>query len=148
MSIFKAGIVLVAAIMLLPVEEKNQAQLASTASHTAERTASFCERNPSTCATGRDLWAVFLRKAEFGMELGARLLREHLLRASEEQKPAPTAPSERKAAAAALAPVTSVTPATPMAPVAPVAAQPSRLELPPPASRRTNYTMDHPSRWR
>lgn len=148
MSIFKTAIVLVAAIMLLPVEEKNQAKLASTASHTAERTTSFCERNPSTCAAGRDLWAVFLRKAEFGLELSARLMREHLLRATDDQRPVPAALPEHRGAAVAPLRGAPITPAPPVAAVATAAPQPSRLELPQPPSRRTNYSMDHPSRWR
>lgn len=140
MSFFKAGVVLVAAIMLLPVEEKNQSQLASTASHTAERTATFCERSPSTCATGRDLWALFLHKAEFGLELGARLLREHLLRATVEEKPVQSAQVQAHAPAHV--------PAGHAAPVAHVVPQPSRLDLPPSPSRRTNFSMDHSSRAR
>ncbi len=130
MSIIRAGFVLAAAVMLLPVEEKKQAQLASTASLTAERTASFCERNPSTCATGNDLWALFLRKAEFGVELGAKLLREQLLRGTAEPQAIPaSAPAEARAPAA-------------------VPALPQQARVEPVQQRRTAYPMDHPPKWR
>lgn len=128
-----------AVIMLLPVEEKKQVQLAASASHTAERTATFCERNPSTCANGRDLWALFLQKAEFGLELGSRLLREYLLRSATESRPEQPVGNQPSTVAAPLAQAS---------PAAHASSHPSRLELPPPPSRRTNYTMDHPSRWR
>lgn len=120
---------LAAAVMLLPVEEKKQAHLASTASLTAERTASFCERNPSTCATGNDLWALFLRKAEFGMELGAKLVREQLLRGTAEPQAIQSAAEVRASAA-----------------VVPALAQPVRVE--PAPQRRTAYPMDQPPKWR
>ncbi len=129
MSIIRAGIVVAAAVMLLPVEEKKQAQLASTASLTAERTVSFCDRNPSTCAAGNDLWALFLRKAEFGMELGATLLREQLLRGMGE-------------------PQSVAAPADVRAPAAAVPALPQQARVEPAQQRRAAYPMDHPPKWR
>jgi hypothetical protein len=83
MSLLRTGILLVVGVMLLPVEDRKQVELTQTARRAAEETATFCERNPSTCAAGSELWALFLRKAEFGLELGARLLREQLTGATE-----------------------------------------------------------------
>lgn len=128
MSIMRMGILLAAAVMMLPVEEKKQAQLASTASLTAERTATFCERNPTTCTTGQDMWALFLRKAEFGMELASKLVREQFLRAMAEPQAKPRAAVEERAAA--------FVPAPPRQARAEAARQP-----------RVAYPMDHPSRW-
>lgn len=134
MALFRIGIVLVGAIMLLPVEDTKQTGVSATTAHTAdrtlERTPTFCERNPSTCANARDAWALFLRKAEHAMELSARLLREQLARSLSSDEP--SAPTAQQAAAPTFAP-------------APRAASSARLDEPPP--RRT-YLMDNPSRWR
>jgi hypothetical protein len=143
MSIFKTTVLLAAVVMLLPAEEKSQTQLASTASRTAERAATYCERNPSTCATGRDVWALFVRKAEYGLELGAGLLREHLLRGAADEAPQQPAAMPTPASAPVPTPhkaveVVPVKPAT----VASARLQPSPLELPPPPSRRTNFSME------
>ena len=78
MSLLRTGILLAVGVMLLPVEDRKQVELTQTARRAAEETATFCQRNPSTCAAGSEIWALFLRKAEFGLELGARLLREQL----------------------------------------------------------------------
>lgn len=132
MSIIRTGLILGATVMFLPVEERKQSQLANTASLTAQQTASFCERNPSTCATGSELWTLFLRKAEFGVELGAKLVREQLLSGA-----APL----RSGAPAASAPVeTSVQAHAPAAAV--VQAQQPRLE------RRATSQPDQAPRWR
>ena len=121
--------------MLLPAEEKKQAAFSTTVARTAEQTASFCDRNPSTCATGRDAWALFQRKAEYGMELGARLLREQLVRGlSGDNTPTPVQP-----------------PVNPQAPAQHVRIEPlpqaaaTRME---PTPRRNTYQMDNAPRWR
>ena len=129
MSIMRTGILLAAAVMMLPVEENKQAQLVSTASLTAERTATFCERNPTTCAAGQEMWALFLRKAEFGMELASKLAREQFLRAMAEPQAKPRAAMEEKSAA--------FVPALPRQARTEAARQP-----------RVAYPMDHPPRWR
>jgi hypothetical protein len=92
MSLFRTVFVVAAAVMLLPAEEKKQTEFASTATRAAEHTATFCERNPSTCTAGREMWSLFLKKAEYGLELGARLLRDQLARAAAgDAAPGPTA---------------------------------------------------------
>src|SRR5262245_50006534 len=124
MSLIRTGILLAVGVMLLPVEERKQAQFTSAASRAVEETATFCERNPSTCAAGSELWALFLRKAEFGLELGARLVREQLFGA-----PATGAQTaERRQARHE--PATGYPPSEP-------------------GSRpKAQYTMDYPQRWR
>lgn len=113
MSIIKTGIILAIAVMLLPADERKQTELAGMASQTAERTVTFCQRNPSTCAAGAEMWQLFLRKAEFGMELAAGLVREQLGRGF--AKPEPTPAVERREAPHAIRPE-------------PVAAQHVRIE--------------------
>lgn len=121
--------------MLLPAEEKKQAAFSTTVARTAEQTASFCDRNPSTCATGRDAWALFQRKAEYGMELGARLLREQLVRGLS---------GDNSPATPAQPPVNPQT-STQHVRVDPLPLAATRME---PASRRSTNQMDNAPRWR
>jgi hypothetical protein len=151
MSLIRSCLIISAAIMLLPLDEKKQTDFAATASHTAQETASYCERNPATCQAGRELWSTFVRKAEYGMELGARLAREQFLRAmteSREQAPPPAAHAVRGTSASTATPRTQP----------PVAQSRPRTEPPVPAvgrqegnttqARQQHYSMDYPSRWR
>ena len=39
-------------------------------------TMTFCDRNPDTCTQGRQAWAVFVKKAEFGGKLALDLFQE------------------------------------------------------------------------
>ena len=57
------------AVLLLPSDERQQERLYATAVATVERAATFCERNEKVCATAGELWATFLKKAEFGARL-------------------------------------------------------------------------------
>jgi len=57
------------AVLLLPSDERQQERLYTTAVATVERAATFCERNEKVCATAGELWATFLKKAEFGARL-------------------------------------------------------------------------------
>ena len=62
------------AVLLLPTEENQQARLHETASATVERIATFCDRNPKTCAAGAEFWSTFVKKAEFGARIAADLI--------------------------------------------------------------------------
>jgi hypothetical protein len=57
------------AVLLLPSDERQQERLYATAVATVERAATFCDRNEKVCATAGELWATFLKKAEFGARL-------------------------------------------------------------------------------
>jgi hypothetical protein len=61
-------------ILLLPTDERPQARLSGTATAAVEQAATFCERNPSTCAAGAELWALYLKKAEFALQLATKLV--------------------------------------------------------------------------
>ena len=49
MSLIRATLILGAAVMLLPVDEKKQAAFSVTATKAAAETATFCDRNVHTC---------------------------------------------------------------------------------------------------
>ena len=69
-------------ILLMPTEERPQARLSGTAAAAVEHAATFCERNPSTCAAGAELWAMYLRKAEFALQLATRLVSDWMTKGS------------------------------------------------------------------
>jgi hypothetical protein len=52
-------------ILLLPSDERQQERLFAAAVATVERAATFCDRHEKACEAGGELWATFLRKAEF-----------------------------------------------------------------------------------
>ena len=141
MSLIRSCLIISAAIMFLPVEEKKQIEFTQTLAATPEQSATYCERNPSTCQAGRELWSTFVRKAEYATELGARLLREQLVRAMTE----PHEPGRAVQQPLALVPFAQAG-----------HPQPVRYEpVPPPirpdhqpAARRQGYPMDNASRWR
>lgn len=83
MSLIRTAVVLGAVIMLLPTDERRKTEFSDTAGMAVERTVTFCERNPGSCAAGRELWDTFLRKAEFGMELASGLARDYMARGRE-----------------------------------------------------------------
>jgi len=57
------------AILLLPSDERQQERLFATAVATVERAATFCDRHQKACEAGSELWATFLKKAEFGARM-------------------------------------------------------------------------------
>ena len=67
---FWAGLV----VLLLPTDERQQARLYGTAVATVERVTTFCERNTQACAAGAELWATFVKKAEFGARMAIDLM--------------------------------------------------------------------------
>jgi len=65
-------------VILLPTDQRQQAQLYSVASETAHRIATFCERNTAVCERGGEYWVVFKQKLEFGAKLAYDLASERL----------------------------------------------------------------------
>jgi hypothetical protein len=61
-------------IVLLPTDERQQARLYETASASVERIATFCDRNPTACAAGAQVWTAFVKKAEFGGRVAIDLI--------------------------------------------------------------------------
>jgi hypothetical protein len=60
-------------VLLLPTDQHQQARLYDTAVATVERATTFCDRNANACAAAGELWATFLRKAEFGARMAVDL---------------------------------------------------------------------------
>jgi len=61
-------------VLLLPADERQQARVYGAATATVERISTFCERNARLCAGGAEVWATFLKKAEFGARMVAGLV--------------------------------------------------------------------------
>src|SRR5262245_25068091 len=61
-------------VLLLPTDETQQARLYGTAAATVERVVTFCDRNAKTCEIGSEVWAAFLKKAEFGARMAFELI--------------------------------------------------------------------------
>ena len=69
MFLIRVGFWVGLAVLLLPTDERQQARLYSTAVTTVERVTTFCDRNAQACAAGAELWAIFVKKAEFGARM-------------------------------------------------------------------------------
>ena len=74
MFLIRVGFWVGLAVLLLPTDERQQARLYSTAVTTVERVTTFCERNAQACAAGAELWAMFVKKAEFGARMAIDLV--------------------------------------------------------------------------
>jgi hypothetical protein len=61
-------------VLLLPTDERQQARLYNTALATVERATTFCERNAQACTVAAQLWATFVKKAEFGARMAIDLM--------------------------------------------------------------------------
>ncbi|KAB2919594.1 MAG: DUF5330 domain-containing protein [Hyphomicrobiaceae bacterium] len=75
-------------VLLLPTDEHQQARLYGAAVAAVERVTTFCDRNPRTCAAGADVWASFVKKAEFGARMAFDLISSRG-RPDEEARPQP-----------------------------------------------------------
>ena len=74
MSILRLAFWLALIVLLLPTDAQQQTRFSNFANTAMERVATFCDRNGKTCAVGGEVWATFLRKAEFGVRLVGDLL--------------------------------------------------------------------------
>lgn len=61
-------------VLLLPTDANQQARLYGAAVATVERAITFCDRNARTCEIGSEVWAAFLKKAEFGARMAFELI--------------------------------------------------------------------------
>jgi len=100
MSLVRLAFWLGLLVLLLPADAQQQARFSSFASNAVERLSTFCDRNGRTCAAGSEVWATFLRKAEFGVRLIGDLL------GPGGQRPAASAPQGAPAATLPNAPAT------------------------------------------
>jgi hypothetical protein len=56
-------------VLLLPTDEQQRNEVYGTAQAAVHDVATFCDRNPETCARGKDAFAVLLQKAQFGARM-------------------------------------------------------------------------------
>lgn len=61
-------------VMVLPSDEKHQAELYDKAASATRWTLTFCDRNAVACSKGAELWQTFQQKAQFGARLTADLV--------------------------------------------------------------------------
>ena len=90
MSLFKKAVLVAGIVMLMPTDARRQSEIVGAAESAVDRTVTFCDRNPGSCAAGRELWDTFVRKAEFGLALTSGVARDYITRGMESAHP--TAP--------------------------------------------------------
>jgi hypothetical protein len=56
-------------VLLLPTDERQRSEVYGTAQAAVNDLATFCDRNPDTCAKGKDAFGVFVQKAQFGARM-------------------------------------------------------------------------------
>lgn len=69
MFLFRTAFWLVVLILLLPTDEDQQKRIYGTAQAAVNDVASFCDRNPQTCAAGQDAFGVLMQKARYGGQM-------------------------------------------------------------------------------
>jgi hypothetical protein len=76
MFLIRTAFWLMIIILLLPTDEGQQSKVYGTAEAAVKDVATFCDRNPDTCTTGRDAFEVLVHKAEFGARLLMGFIKE------------------------------------------------------------------------
>jgi len=56
-------------VLLLPTDQQQRSEVYGTAQAAVHDVATFCDRNPETCARGKDAFSVFVQKAQFGARM-------------------------------------------------------------------------------
>lgn len=69
MSLFRIAVVLSLGVAVMPSDQEQQEALYERAAHAAHWTITYCDRNAQQCEVAGDVWAAFLRKAEFAGKL-------------------------------------------------------------------------------
>jgi hypothetical protein len=62
MFLIRTAFWLIIIILLLPTDEGQQSKVYGTAEAAVKDVATFCDRNPDTCTTGRDAFQVLVHK--------------------------------------------------------------------------------------
>lgn len=65
-------------VLLLPTDERQRGEVYGTAQAAVSDIASFCDRNPETCARGKDAFGVFVQKAQFGARMIMDLINDRV----------------------------------------------------------------------
>lgn len=69
MFLIRSAFWLVILVLLLPTDKDQQNQIYGTAQAAVSDVAGFCSRNPQTCATSQDAFAVLMQKAQYGADM-------------------------------------------------------------------------------
>ena len=56
-------------LLLLPTDEQQRSEVYGTAQAAVQDVATFCDRNPETCARGKDAFGVLVQKAQYGARM-------------------------------------------------------------------------------
>jgi hypothetical protein len=56
-------------VLLLPTDDQQRSEVYGTAQAAVHDVATFCDRNPETCARGKDAFSVLVQKAQFGARM-------------------------------------------------------------------------------
>ncbi len=76
MFLIRAAFWLLIIVLLLPTDEDQRNKVYGTAEAAVKDVATFCDRNPDTCTTGRDAFQVLVHKAEFGARMLMGFIKE------------------------------------------------------------------------
>lgn len=76
MFLIRAAFWLMIIVLLLPTDEDQRNKVYGTAEAAVRDLATFCDRNPDTCTTGRDAFQVLVHKAEFGARMLMGFIKE------------------------------------------------------------------------
>ena len=85
MFLIRTAFWLTIVVLLLPTDERQQSQIYGTAKAAVQDVTGFCGRNPETCAKSKDVFHVFVQKAQFG----ARMLMGFMDNSQAEPTPEP-----------------------------------------------------------
>ncbi len=69
MFLIRTAFWLTVLILLLPTDDRQRSEVYGTAEAAVKDVTTFCDRNPDTCAKGKDAFSVFVQKAEFGARM-------------------------------------------------------------------------------
>ena len=85
--LIRAAFWLMIIVLLLPTDAQQRSEVYGTAQAAVNDVSSFCDRNPETCARGKDAFAVFVQKAQFGARMLMDLIQNKTSGGAEEPTP-------------------------------------------------------------
>lgn len=94
MGLFRTAIVVAAVVALMSTDRNQQAQVYDKAAAAAKWTVTFCDRNAEACKQGGEMWATFVKKAQFAGQMAVQLIQEQA--ASRTGSPGDAPPKARR----------------------------------------------------
>ena len=76
MFLIRTAFWLMIIVLLLPTDDQQRSEVYGTAQAAVNDVATFCDRNPETCARGKDAFSVFVQKAQFGARMLMDLIQD------------------------------------------------------------------------